>query len=41
MLVDACKVLPEAKKEYLIGFAEGVDAMRQAHEVKEEPNAET
>lgn len=46
-LADAYNAVPEAKKEYLIGFAEGVAAMlehsratnQQAKELREEAQA--
>ena len=35
-MVDAIAILPEEKKEYFLGFAEGVAAM--AEQVKSKPN---
>lgn len=34
-IVEAAKVLPDDKKEYLLGFAEGVTAMRPKEEKEE------
>lgn len=33
-LVKAVMVLPESKKEYILGFAEGVAAMTETREVE-------
>lgn len=38
-LAEALQILPDGKREYLIGFAEGVAAMAEA--VRERTNGET
>lgn len=37
-LEKALSSIPEAKKEYFLGFAEGVDAAKKKQEEKESPS---
>ena len=39
MMVEAIKALPPEKKEYMIGYAEGVMAMAERKAAQEEPKA--
>ena len=39
-MAKAIEILPKAKREYLIGYADGVEAMASAKEEKEGKNSE-
>ena len=39
-IVKACELLPEGKKEFLLGYAEGVAAMAKKPKRKKKPDSE-